>query len=59
LRPQDGEGYYLRAIANINTKDFRAVCEDSHRARELGSEQAVVLGKRYCRLSNATAARQK
>ena len=59
LRPQDGEGYYLRAIANINTKDFVAVCEDSHRARELGSEQAVVLGKRYCRLSNATAARQK
>lgn len=49
LRPLDGEGYYLRAIANISAKDYPAVCDDVTKAKQLGSEQAGVLAKRYCR----------
>ncbi len=49
LRPEDGEGYYLRALGNINSKTFPAVCDDLAKARQLGSEQASVLGKQYCR----------
>lgn len=56
LRPQEGEGYYLRAVANINTKDYPAVCDDVTKARELGLEEALALTKRYCRPS-AVAAR--
>lgn len=56
LRPQDGEGYYLRAVANISIKDYPAVCEDVSKARQLGSEQASTIGKRYCRFS-ATASK--
>jgi curved DNA-binding protein CbpA len=56
LRPQDGEGYYLRAVANISTKDYSAVCNDVYKAREFGNEQASTISKRYCRLT-ATAAR--
>jgi curved DNA-binding protein CbpA len=56
LRPQEGEGYYLRAVANISIKDYPAVCEDVTRARQLGSQQASTISKRYCRLSGATAA---
>lgn len=55
LRPQDGEGYYLRAVANINMKDRRALCEDIGKAKQLGSEQAVALGKRYCRYPAVTS----
>lgn len=49
LRPLDGEGYYLRAIANISAKDYPAICDDVTKAKQLGSEQAGVLAKRYCR----------
>lgn len=55
LRPQEGEGYYLRAVANINTKDYPAVCDDVTMARQLGSEAAFTISKRYCRLSAMTA----
>ena len=58
LRPQDAEGYYLRAVAKINTKDFAAVCDDIMKAKEFGSEPASILGKRYCRNSSATAVRK-
>ena len=51
LRPLDGEGYYLRAIANISAKDYPAVCDDVVKAKQLGSDQASVLGKRYCRFA--------
>jgi tetratricopeptide (TPR) repeat protein len=57
LRPQDGEGYYLRAIANINTKDYPAACDDITKAKQFGSEQAGLLSKRYCRFPGATAHR--
>src|SRR5690606_34337028 len=49
LRPDNGEGYYLRSIANINMKDFNAVCDDSRRARQLGYAQAAEISRRYCR----------
>ena len=55
LRPQEGEGYYLRAVANISTRDFAAVCEDIQKAKQFGSEQVAALGTRYCRLSGVTA----
>ncbi len=48
LRPENGEGYYLRAIANVNTHDYSAVCSDSGKARELGYTQAEAINKRYC-----------
>lgn len=51
LRPDNGEGYYLRSIANINMKDFNAVCDDSRRARQLGYAQAAEISRRYCRVS--------
>lgn len=57
LRPQDGEAYYLRAIANINTKDYPAVCDDIVKAKQFGSEQAGLLSKRYCRFPGANAQR--
>ena len=49
LRPQNPEGYYLRALANVSARNYRAVCEDIRKARELGSEQAGLIGDRYCR----------
>lgn len=55
LRPENGEGYYLRAVANINTHDYPAVCEDISKARHFGSEPAAAIGTRYCRLSGVTA----
>src|SRR5690606_41455698 len=39
LRPQNGEGYYLRALANIKTRDFSAVCRDSQKATNLGLDR--------------------
>jgi tetratricopeptide (TPR) repeat protein len=55
LRRDDAEGYYLRAVANISTRDYSAVCDDISRARQLGHEQAATIGRRYCRLGGATA----
>lgn len=55
LRPQEPEGYYLRAVANISAKDFPAVCDDVMKAKEFGSEQAGLLSKQYCRHRGATA----
>ena len=50
LRPDDGDAYYLRALANINSKAFPAVCEDIMKAKQFGSEQASLLSKQYCRI---------
>lgn len=55
LRPQEGEAYYLRAIANINTKDYPAVCEDVAKAKQFGSDEAGVLSKQYCRFAGVAA----
>lgn len=57
LRPQEGEGYYLRAVANINVEDYPAVCDDILKARQFGSEQAQTMSTRYCSMSGATAQR--
>jgi curved DNA-binding protein CbpA len=58
LRPGNGEGYYLRAIARINIKDYRALCDDIGKARDLGSAEAQVLGRRYCNFSTASSRRR-
>ncbi len=58
LRPENGEAYYLRAIAHVNTKNYPAVCDDLTTAKQFGSEEARVLGRRYCSLSSATAQSQ-
>ena len=55
LRPENGEGYYLRALANISTHDYPAVCDDINKAKEFGSKQAASVSPRYCRLSGVTA----
>lgn len=55
LRPQEGEGYYLRAVAQINTRNFRAVCDDISKAKQLGSDQAAALGQHYCQFRGVTA----
>jgi hypothetical protein len=49
LRVEDGESYYLRALAKINAKEFGTVCDDLLEAKQLGSEEATVLSRRYCR----------
>ncbi|HEU5147911.1 MAG TPA: DnaJ domain-containing protein [Chryseosolibacter sp.] len=55
LRAQNGEAYYLRAVAHINTNDYSVACDDIYKARQLGSQEALGLSTRYCRLSGATA----
>jgi tetratricopeptide (TPR) repeat protein len=55
LRPDESEGYYLRAVANISTRDYPAVCNDVSKARQLGSEQTASISRRYCRLASVTA----
>ena len=55
LRPEGGEGYYLRAAANIGAKNYPAVCDDILKARQFGSEQVDMLSNRYCRFGNVTA----
>jgi tetratricopeptide (TPR) repeat protein len=49
LRPTDGESYYLRAIASINSKEYVAVCDDITKAKQFGSVPATIIGKQYCR----------
>lgn len=51
LRGENAEGYYLRAIANISTRDFPAVCSDSQKARDLGYDPAKSFSGRYCRFA--------
>lgn len=50
LRPDNGEGYYLRAVANVRTRDFSAVCTDARKAKQLGYTQAMTISSRYCRV---------
>jgi tetratricopeptide (TPR) repeat protein len=50
LRSEDGQGYYLRAVANINIKNFAPVCEDIQKAKQYGVEGAGALAKQYCRM---------
>lgn len=55
LRPDYSEGYYLRAVANINANAYGIACDDIDKAKELGSKEASSLGTKYCRFSGATA----
>lgn len=55
LRPQIAEGYYLRALARIGARDLADLCEDIAKAKDLGSAEAITLGRRHCRFSGATA----
>ena len=55
LRPDNSEGYYLRAVANINANAFGVACDDIYKARQLGSKEASSLERKYCRFPGATA----
>lgn len=55
LRPQDGEAYYLRAVANISAKDHAAACDDAFKARQLGFKDALWIAREYCGISGPTA----
>lgn len=55
LRQADAEGYYLRAMANIGTRNYPGVCDDVSKARQLGWEAAATIGNRYCKLTRVTA----
>ena len=55
LRSQDGEAYYLRALANISAKDHVAACDDAYKARRLGFKDALWVAKEYCGISSPTA----
>ncbi len=57
LRAQDGEAYYLRAIANIHLKNYPAVCDDIIKAKQFGSEHAGLISKSYCRFPAANVHR--
>lgn len=48
LRPQNSEGYYLRAVAKISARERTGICEDLFTAGKLGSSEASSLSQRYC-----------
>ncbi len=49
LRPDRGEPYKLRAIANTNIRKFETVCLDLSKAKTLGTTDIESLEKKYCR----------
>lgn len=49
LRPEEGEPYHLRAVANIRQKTLRYICDDLERAKNLGIKQSELTQKKYCR----------
>jgi len=48
LRPNYGETYKLRAVANARMKKFETVCADLARAKNLGSEGIAALEREFC-----------
>ncbi len=55
LRPENGDGYYLRARVNVTSLNYNAVCGDLAKARQLGVEEASADSRRYCRMNSSTA----
>ena len=49
LRPNKGEPYKLRAIANTRVKKFDTVCGDIGNAKRLGAAETEILERKYCR----------
>ena len=49
LRPNQGEPYKLRAIANTRIKKFDSVCRDIGYAKRLGATETEMLERKYCR----------
>lgn len=49
LRPNKGESYRLRALANLHGENFREVCTDLKMARNLGDQESITLSKKHCR----------
>lgn len=49
LRKNNGDSYYLRALAKANAGLNSSLCDDIHRARQSGSTPALELQKKYCR----------
>ena len=55
LRPENGDGYYLRARVNVSSLNYNAVCDDLSKARQLGVEEASADSRRFCRMNSSTA----
>jgi curved DNA-binding protein CbpA len=49
LRPNNPEGYRLRAIAKANARVYSEICEDIRHAKRLGSHEVTDLLNKYCR----------
>ena len=49
LRPNRGEPYKLRAMANSDIQKFETVCMDLSNAKKLGAAEVESLEKKYCR----------
>lgn len=49
LRPARPEGYKVRAELNIGRQQFRTVCADLRKAKELGATDVQELQSTYCR----------
>jgi tetratricopeptide (TPR) repeat protein len=48
LRPLKGEPYHLRALANIESKQFDSICKDLSQAKKLDVPDVADLLKKYC-----------
>jgi tetratricopeptide (TPR) repeat protein len=48
LRPMVGEPYHFRAIANIQQRSLRYICEDLDKAVQLGVKDAIPTQRRHC-----------
>jgi tetratricopeptide (TPR) repeat protein len=49
LRPKRGESYKLRAMVNINGKNYSSICADLSQAKKLGADGVARLQNKYCR----------
>lgn len=49
LRPDKGESYRLRALANLQEGNAREVCTDLKMARNLGDQESTTLFKKHCK----------
>lgn len=48
LRPDNGNAYHLRALANIRGKTFENICSDLRKAKRLGVADTEKLTRKYC-----------
>jgi tetratricopeptide (TPR) repeat protein len=48
LKSDYAEAYYNRGVTHVILDDIKKSCEDLHKAKELGFEEANALIERYC-----------